>query len=388
MSPFTIAGEPLLPGAIPRSLTGSEEEDSRMEWVEIDGSYGEGGGQVLRTSLTLSALTGRAVRIDQIRAGRRKPGLEAQHLTGVLACARLCDAALEGARLGSTTLTFAPRRPPQAGEYRFDVAEQRKGGSAGSVTLVLHTLLLPLAWAEGESKLTVRGGTHVAWSPPYHHLERVYFPMLAKMGLSMRGKISRWGWYPQGGGEVTVWVHGASRPALKPLQLEERGALRRLWLLSAYSELPAHVGERQGRRAESLLRQAGLHPHLEILRAPSSGIGSAVLIVAECENVYAGFSALGERGKPAEQVAEEACADFLAWYRSGAAVEMHLADQLILPLALASGPSAFTTCRLTQHLLTNAWVVQHFLPVQIEVEGEEGQAGRVTVRPGPLSGAA
>jgi len=227
-----------------------------MEWVEIDGSYGEGGGQVLRTSLTLSALTGRAVRIDKIRAGRRKPGLEAQHLTGVLACARLCDAALEGARLGSTTLTFAPRRPPQAGEYRFDVAEQRKGGSAGSVTLVLHTLLLPLAWAEGESKLTVRGGTHVAWSPPYHHLERVYFPMLAKMGLSMRGKISRWGWYPQGGGEVTVWVHGASRPALKPLQLEERGALRRLWLLSAYSELPAHVGERQGRRAESLLRQA------------------------------------------------------------------------------------------------------------------------------------
>ncbi len=352
-----------------------------MEWVEIDGSYGEGGGQVLRTSLTLSALTGRPVRIEKIRAGRRKPGLEAQHLTGVLACARLCDAVLEGDHLGSTTLTFTPRRPVQAGEYRFDVAEQRKGGSAGSVTLVLHTLLLPLAWAEGESKLTVRGGTHVAWSPPYHHLERVYLPMLEKMGLSVRGKIFRWGWYPQGGGEVTVWVRGTSRPALSPLQLEERGAIRRLWVLSAYSELPAHVGERQGRQAESLLREAGLHPRLEVLRAPSAGIGSAVILVVECENVYAGFSALGERGKPAEQVAQEACTDLLAWYRSGAAVEMHLADQLILPLALASGPSSFTTCRLTQHLLTNAWVVQRFLPVQITIEGEEGRPGRVKVRP-------
>lgn len=349
--------------------------------VLIDGSYGEGGGQVLRTSLALSVLAGKAVRLERIRAGRRKPGLQAQHLTGVLAAARLCDAELEGAQLNSTVLTFAPRQPPQAGEYRFDVAEQRKGGSAGSISLVMHTLLLPLAWAEGESKVTVRGGTHVAWSPPFQHLERVYLGMLRRMGLTGRAKIARYGWYPRGGGEVTVWVSGVADRTLSPLQLTERGRLRQLWGLSAYSELPAHVGERQRRRAEQRLRGAGLHPRFEVQRAPSPGIGTAVVLVAECDQVVAGFSALGERGKPAEQVADEACDAFLRWWRSGAAVEMHLADQLILPLALASGPSTFTTCRLTQHLLTNAWVVQQFLPVGIEVEGDEGGPATVHVRP-------
>jgi RNA 3'-terminal phosphate cyclase (ATP) len=349
--------------------------------ITIDGSYGEGGGQVLRTSLSLSVLTGQPVLLERIRAGRRKPGLQAQHLTGVLAAARLCDAELEGARLHSTVLNFSPRRPPQPGEYRFDVAEQRKGGSAGSVSLVLHTVLLPLAWAAGESKVTVRGGTHVAWSPPFQHLERVYLGMLRKMGVAGRAKVARYGWYPKGGGEVTAWVSGVPERTLSPLQLSERGKLRKLWGLSAYSDLPAHVGERQRRRAEQVLREAGLRPRFEVLRAPSRGIGTAVVLVAECDEVVAGFGALGRRGKPAEQVAEEACGEFLRWWRSGAAVEMHLADQLILPLALAAGPSTFTTCRLTQHLLTNAWVVQQFLPVQIEVEGEEGGPGAVHVRP-------
>jgi RNA 3'-terminal phosphate cyclase (ATP) len=347
----------------------------------IDGSYGEGGGQVLRSALALSALTGQAVRIEQIRAGRPNPGLQAQHLTGVLAVARVCEAQLEGARLGSQKLQFSPRQSPQAGDYRFDVAEQRQGGSAGAVTLVLHTLLLPLAWAAGKSRVTVRGGTHVAWSPPYQHLERVYLPMLQKMGLTARPRIARWGWYPQGGGEVTVDVEGRAGLPLAPLQLTERGGLRQIWGLSAYSNLPAHVGERQRQRIEQLLREANLAPWTGTVQAPAPGPGSAVLLVAECENVVAGFSALGARGKPAERVAEEACADFLRWWRSGAAVEMHLADQLVLPLALAAGPSTYTTCRVTQHLLTNAWVVQQFLPAQIEIEGQEGAAGRVLVRP-------
>jgi RNA 3'-terminal phosphate cyclase (ATP) len=350
--------------------------------IIIDGSYGEGGGQVLRSSLSLSALTGQAVRIEKIRAGRRKPGLQAQHLTGVLAAARLCDAVLEGARFGSTTLTFTPQKPPQAGEYRFDVAEQRKGGSAGSTALVLHTVILPLAWASGESKVTVRGGTHVAWSPPFHHLDQVYLGMLRRLGADSRAKVGRYGWYPRGGGEVTVWVTGAAERSFKPQPLEERGELRRLWGLSAYSNLPAHVGNRQKERAFRLLREAGLHPRLEVLRAPSAGIGTAVILVAECDHVLAGFSALGARGKPAEEVAEEACQHFLRWWQSGAAVEMHLADQLLLPLALADGVSTFTTCRITQHLLTNAWVVQHFLPVEIDVEGKEGEPGRVHLRPG------
>ena len=350
--------------------------------IPIDGSHGEGGGQVLRTTLSLAALTGQPVRIVKIRAGRKKPGLQAQHLTAVLSTAHICDAEVEGARLGSQTLTFTPRRPPQAGEYHFDVSEQRKGGSAGATTLVLHTILLPLAWADGLSRVTVRGGTHVPWSPPYQHLERVYLPMLERMGLFARARIARWGWYPQGGGEVTVEVEGVPGRQLIPLELLERGELRQLRGLSASSNLPTHVGERQARQAEKTLRQAGLSPRFEVLQGPSPGIGSVVVLVAEGEGWAAGFNALGERGKPAERVAEEACFDLLRWWRSGAAVEMHLADQLVLPLALAAGPSTFTTCRVTQHLLTNAWVVEQMLPVHIAVEGGEGEHGKVQVRPG------
>lgn len=350
--------------------------------IVIDGSYGEGGGQVLRTSLALSALAGQPIRIEQIRAGRRRPGLHAQHLTGVLAAAQICDAELEGARLNATEISFTPRRPPQAGRYRFDVAEQRKGGSAGSTSLVLHTVVLPLAWAAGTSQVTVHGGSHVAWSPPFQHLERVYLPMLGKLGIETRAEIDRWGWYPKGGGEVKVWISGRAERSLPASQWEERGALVRLWGLSAYSNLPAHVGQRQRRRAEEVLRGAGFSPHIEVVEAPSRGIGTVVVLVAECERVVAGFSALGERGKPAERVAEEACHDFLRWWESGAALEMHLADQILLPLALAEGVSSFTTCQITQHLLTNAWVVQQFVPVQIDVEGDVGEAGRVVLRSG------
>jgi len=166
-----------------------------------------------------------------------------------------------------------------------------------------------------------------------------------------------------------------------------------LWGLSASANLPGHVAERQWRRAEELLREPGFVARFQVVRdspgggkedreATMRGTGSTLLLVAECDGLAAGFSALGERGKPAERVAEEAVEDFLHWWRSGAAVEMHLADQLLLPLALADGPSSFTTCRITQHLLTNAWVIQQFLPVRIEVQGQEGEAGSVCVRPG------
>jgi RNA 3'-terminal phosphate cyclase (ATP) len=348
--------------------------------ITIDGSYGEGGGQVLRTSLTLSALLGETVRIENIRAKRPKPGLQAQHLTGVLATAQICSAELKGAELGSQTLTFTPQSPPQAGDYTFDVAEARKGGSAGSTSLVFQTLLLPLAFADGDSHLTIRGGTHVAWSPPFHYLQHVYLPVLARMGIEAKVEINQWGWYPIGGGEIKARVRGQGIRdkglppppyPLSPITLAERGELKRLWGISALSNLPAHIGQRQKRQAERVLRERGFTPEIEVVDAPSPGQGTVVFLVAEFENVVAGFTSYGARGKRAEKVAEEACREFIQYYDSRQALDKHLADQLILPMSLAAGRSGLTTCEVTQHLLTNVGVVERLMGVKAEIRGKE-----------------
>lgn len=345
--------------------------------ITMDGSYGEGGGQVLRTSLSLAAMTGQPVCIERIRAGRRKPGLMPQHLTAVRAIARVCDAEVEGDRLDSQTLTFVPRSAPRAGDYTFDVGQAAKGGSAGAVSLIFQTVLLPLALAEGGSHLTLVGGTHVAWSPPFDYLKRVYLPTLARMGISARVHIEKWGWYPLGGGVVKATIQGRGQEAgrMAGLDLWQRGALLRVRGLSASSNLPRHIQERQEKAALQMLRSSGVNARIDLLDAPSKGQGTVVFLWAEFENTVAGFTSLGERGKPAERVAEEAACDLLDFLHSHAALDRYLADQLVLPLALAAGPSRFTTERVTQHLLTNAWVVNRFFPGRVQVEGEEGQPG-------------
>lgn len=347
--------------------------------ITIDGSYGEGGGQILRTSLTLAAVTGKPLKMVNIRAGRKNPGLGAQHLTAVLAAAAVCDARLEGADLGSQTLTFVPRSSPQAGSYSWDVAAARKGGSAGSTSLILQTVLLPLALAEGRSTITVEGGTHVPWSPPYHFLEKVYLPTLARLGIEARADIERWGWYPIGRGSARVKIKGGiSGLSFKPIDLTERGEFLRLSGLSALSNLPKHIVQRQRDRALEVLRREGFGPDIRMEVGRSSGRGAMVFLWAEFENGVAGFTALGAPGKPAEKVAEEACQAFLEYYDSEAALDKHLADQLILPLALADGHSTLTTCQITQHLLTNIWVVQRFIDIDYQVKGSEGEKGRVS----------
>jgi len=345
--------------------------------ITIDGSYGEGGGQILRTSLTLATVTGKSLKMANIRAGRKNPGLAAQHLTAVLAAAAVCDAHLEGAHLGSQTLTFVPRSPPQAGSYSWDVAAARKGGSAGSTSLILQTVLLPLTLTEGRSKVTVKGGTHVPWSPPYHFLDKVYLPTLARLGVEARADIERWGWYPIGRGSVKAQIKEVAS-SLKPIDLNERGQFLRLSGLSALSNLPEHIAQRQRDRALEVLQREGFEPDIRIEEGKSFGRGTMVFLWAEFENGVAGFTALGAPGKPAEKVAEEASQAFLEYYRSGAVVDKHLADQLILPLALADGHSAFTTCQITQHLITNIWVVERFIDIDYQVEGSEGEKGRVS----------
>jgi RNA 3'-terminal phosphate cyclase (ATP) len=351
--------------------------------LTIDGSYGEGGGQVLRTSLALSAITGTPIRVTNIRAGRRRPGLAPQHLTGVRAAARVCNADVTGAQLKSQELTFAPGSPPVADRYTFDVAQVAKGGSAGSVSLVLQAVLLPLSLASGTSELTLRGGTHVAWSPPFDYLKRVYLPALARMGVRAKVRLVRWGWYPIGCGEVQAKVEPVpgGRAALVGLDLRQRGNLLRARGISAVSNLPKHIRQRQARAAQHLLRSHGVNVRMDEIDARSKGTGTAVFVWADFEHVTAGFTSLGKRGKPAEQVAEEAGLDLLDYRDKGAAADRFLADQLILPAALASSATILATGQITQHLLTNAWVVEQFGIAQVEITGQEGFPGQVTITP-------
>jgi RNA 3'-terminal phosphate cyclase (ATP) len=344
--------------------------------LQIDGNYGEGGGQILRTTLSLSCILKKPVEIVNIRRGRKIPGLQPQHLTSVSACKKISGAETQGDSLQSVALRFSPQKT-KGGDFTFDVAKRKR--SAGSTSLVLQTLLLPLSRCEDSSKIKVLGGTHVPWSPPFDYLKEIFAPMVKKVGCEIALEIKMWGWYPKGGGEVLCTIQPTSR--FSPLNLTERGKLCSLSGISVVSNLPNSIAERQRNQAMKILKDKGFSPEIKLLQAPSVGQGTFFFLKAEFENSIAGFGALGERGKRAEKVAEEACADFLQFMQSAGAIDPHLADQLIPYLALANGKSTFTVSKITQHLLTNIWVVQQFLPTQILVEGKQGEPGKVTIAP-------
>jgi RNA 3'-terminal phosphate cyclase (ATP) len=332
----------------------------------LDGSYGEGGGQILRTALTLATILTQSIRIKNIRAKRKNPGLAAQHLTAVRAVATICQAQLIGDELGSTTLTFKPKRKPAPGLYAFDVAEARVGGSAGAATLVLQTVLLPLALANAQSIVAIKGGTHVPWSPSFHYAAEVFLPSLAKLGLPASLELNEWGWYPAGAGELQATIPGQAQ--VVAANFETRGLLQRVKGIAVAASLPAHIAQRMRDRTFNLLTKAGIPATIEPQRVRSVSPGAGIFVTADYQASRAGFTALGEKGKPAERVAEEVVDAILAFDRSGAAIDKHLADQLILPLAVAGQAATLAVEEITQHTLTNLWVVEQFFGPCAEID--------------------
>ena len=345
--------------------------------LQIDGAYGEGGGQILRTSLSLATITGQPISINRIRANRSQPGLAIQHLTAVRAAAALCQAQVKGDVVGSTQLEFIPTASAIAGSYIFDVAQTTGAGSAGAIMLVLQTILLPLALAKGDSVVTLKGGTHVPWSPPASYIELVYLPILRQMGVQAQMQAKSWGWYPQGNGEVELQISGQSTP-LKSLHLLERGNLQVVRGLAVATQLPAHIPQRMASRAENLLREAKIKADIQPVKMRGIAPGAGITLVTEYEHSLAGFSALGKLGLAAEKVAEIAVEQLLDFHGFGAPVDNFLGDQLLLPTALATETSEYRVAEVSTHLTTNAWVIEQFGLAKIAISP---QSKIVTILP-------
>lgn len=340
--------------------------------IDIDGAFGEGGGQILRTSLTLSALTGQPFNISNIRAHRFQPGLRPQHLTAVQAVARITRAQVDGANLNSQHLSFRPEKP-HAGRYQFTIP------TAGSLSLVAQTIFLLLCFAEGSSQITLSGGTHVPFSPSFHYLTELWLPCLANLGFRGFLQLHKAGFYPRGGGEVQLRVLAPNQ--LEPLTALERGKLTHIRGVSGVSNLDESIARRQKHQTLRRLTPLCQETKLKTLQLPSPGKGTFILLQALFDGVgWAGFSALGAPGKRAEAVADEAVEQLLSFLKTDACLDPHLADQVLLPLALVEGISRFTTSRITQHLLTNAHVIRKFLPAMIKVSGNLGHPGEIGIK--------
>ncbi len=343
---------------------------SPLQPINVDAGAGEGGGQVFRMALALAAVTGTPVRLHGIRKGRQPPGLKAQHLTAAAALAQITGGSVEGAALGSQEMCFAPG-PVRPGRYRFDI------GTAGATTLVLQCLLWPLARADEKSELILTGGTHVPWSPPAQYLEAVLFPVLRRMGIDAHVQLQRWGFFPKGGGEIRVTIQ-PQRP-WRAVHLVRRSPPDMIRGVSAVGSLPREIAERQRAGAMAGLAARGMHADIAIEEVYSSSPGSFLFLSCGGTEGSGGAAALGERGLSAEAVAAAAVSELESFLDAEAGCDPHLADQLIVPMALAAGTSRLTTSRITSHLLSAVELVRQVLGCPIKVGGALGEPGSVTI---------
>jgi len=341
--------------------------------IEIDGAHGEGGGQILRTSISLSALTLKPIRITNIRANRPQPGLKKQHLGGIELTARLVNANVHGLQIGSTEVIFQPKER-RGGEFTLDV------GTAGSISLLLQAALLPATLAPNPVIFKLRGGTDVNWSPPIDYLREVFARALTKLGPSIEIRQIRRGHYPRGGGEVICRVTPVQH--LKNIELINFGKLREIVGISHCVRLPAHIAKRQATSAMDIIKDnLGTEAVIQTESYPKDNDphlspGSGIVIWAISENgSVLGADRLGEKGERAETVGAKAALHLVNEISTGKAMDSHLCDMLVPYLAIASGVSEVGVTEITSHLVTNIWTVERMLGTRIELEGSIGESG-------------
>ena len=360
-------------GAVPVTTAHTTLQSSFLQFwphlmLQLDGSRGEGGGQILRTSLALAMIAGKSFQIRQIRAGRAKPGLMRQHLTAVKAAARVCGADMDGAELKSQRLTFRPGAI-QAGDYRFDI------GTAGSATLVLQTVLPALMTADQPSRLTLCGGTHNIHAPPYDFLAKAFLPLLKRFGPQVTATLIRPGFFPAGGGEVAIDIRPVS--SLEPLKLVDGGQVVRRHATAIVSRLPRHIAERE---VATVRRKLDLSEReTSVVEVESHGPGNVVVIEIEREKITEVFTGFGQRGVKAEKVAAGAAREARHYLDADVPVGEHLADQLLLPMALA-GSGRYRTTKPTPHTATNVDTIREFLDVVIQTDEVSERQFEITVR--------
>jgi RNA 3'-phosphate cyclase len=330
--------------------------------IEIDGSYGEGGGQILRTAVALAAYLGTSCRIRNIRKGRPTPGVRPQHAAGVQALAALCHAEVAGLHVGSVEVTFKPERIA-GGTLSIDV------GTAGAIGLILQSIMLPATKTLSPLLLFIRGGTDVPWAPTIGYVQEVTLPILGHMGYEAKVALSKRGYFPRGGGEVRAELNRAD---LSPRQLLERGTIRMIRGRSHASSTlrERQVAERQREGAMASLKKSGVPCEIAVEYRPTASPGSGIDLWALTENTVLGANSLGARGKRAEEVGEEAATALLRQLNAGAALDEWMGDQILPFLAAAGGESAISIARITDHLRTNLWVINHFLPIETQIREE------------------
>lgn len=334
----------------------------------IDGSIGEGGGQIIRTALALSVVTGIPFRIENIRAKREKPGLRNQHLTAVLAAGTISDAHITGADVGSTQLEFHPGKL-KSGTFDFNI------GTAGSTTLVLQTVLPALMLADGSSELSFAGGTHNPKAPPFDFLQKTFIPQVNHLGPQVSAKFIRYGFYPPGGGKWTCSIQPARQFAR--LTLLSRSTAR-CYARALVVKLPPAIGERELKILKA--RCKDIH-NFNVETSENGSPGNVLMVEARFQEITELVSGIGERRLRGEDLASLVAEEFNTFMRAAVPVGEHLADQLLLPLSLAKG-GAFKTQRPSLHTTTNIEVIKMFLNNQIDVEQENELQWRITVEPG------